>query len=55
MPNKAAEPLLDDDVRNNPGIYPSDAVKARLFTQKAHTAKFDRSLTKAWSNVKTNR
>lgn len=55
VPNKAAEPLLNEDVRSNPGIYPSDEVKARLFTQKAHSAKFDRSLTKAWSNIKTNR
>lgn len=55
VPNKAAEPLLIEDVSSNPGIYPSDAVKAKLFTQKAHTAKFDRLLTKSWSNVKTNR
>ncbi|MCY0967213.1 polyamine ABC transporter substrate-binding protein [Parathalassolituus penaei] len=55
VPNKAAEPMLNEDVRTNPGIYPSEEVKAKLFTQKAHTAKYDRLLTKAWSNVKTNR
>ncbi|SFF98777.1 polyamine ABC transporter substrate-binding protein [Neptunomonas qingdaonensis] len=53
--NTAAEPLLLDEVRNNPGIYPSNEVKANLFTQNAHTAKFDRLLTRAWSGIKTGR
>ena len=53
--NKAAEPMLNDDVKNNPGIYPSEAVKANLFTQNAHTAKFDRLLTRAWTGIKTGR
>lgn len=53
--NKASEPLLNKDVVGNPGIYPSEEVKATLFTQNAHTAKFDRLLTRAWTNVKTGR
>lgn len=53
--NKASEPLLNKDVISNPGIYPSEEVKATLFTQNAHTAKFDRLLTRAWTNVKTGR
>lgn len=53
--NKAAEPLLLEEVRNNPGIYPSDEVKANLFTQNAHTSKFDRLLTRAWTGIKTGR
>ncbi|WP_027857165.1 polyamine ABC transporter substrate-binding protein [Marinobacterium jannaschii] len=53
--NKAAEPLLNKDVIGNPGIYPSDEVKANLFTQNAHTAKFDRLLTRAWTGIKTGR
>jgi putrescine transport system substrate-binding protein len=55
VPNTAAEPFLDKDVISNPGIYPDAAVKARLFTQQAHSAKFDRVLNRAWSNVKTDR
>ena len=55
VPNAAAEPLVDEEVHNDPGIYPSDAVKAKLFPQQAHTAKFDRLLNRAWSNVKTGR
>ncbi|EAR59951.1 polyamine ABC transporter substrate-binding protein [Neptuniibacter caesariensis] len=53
--NKASEPLLNQDVITNPGIYPSDEVKANLFTQNAHTAKFDRQLTRAWTSIKTGR
>lgn len=53
--NKASEPLLNKDVISNPGIYPSEEVKATLFTQNAHSAKFDRLLTRAWTNVKTGR
>ena len=55
VPNSAAEPLVDEAVRTDPGIYPSDEVKAKLFPQQAHTAKFDRLLNRAWSNVKTGR
>jgi len=55
VPNKAAEPLLNEDVISNPGIYPSEAVKAKLFAQKAHTARFDRLLTRTWVNIKTGR
>lgn len=55
VPNTAAMPLLDDEVANNKGVYPSDEVKAKLYVQVAHTARFDRSLTRAWTNIKTGR
>ncbi|GGO88057.1 putrescine-binding periplasmic protein [Marinobacterium nitratireducens] len=53
--NTEAQPLLNEDVRSNPGVYPSEEVKAKLFAQNAHTAKFDRLLTRAWTRVKTGR
>lgn len=53
--NKAAEPLVLEEVLNNPGIYPTEEVKANLFTQNAHTSKFDRLLTRAWTGIKTGR
>ncbi|NLQ17121.1 polyamine ABC transporter substrate-binding protein [Marinomonas sp. M1K-6] len=55
VPNTAAEPLLDDEVANNKGVYPTQAVKEKLFVQVAHTARFDRLLTRAWTNIKTGR
>ncbi len=55
VPNTAAMPMLDADVSENKGIYPTQAVKDKLFIQVAHTSKFDRSLTRTWSNIKTGR
>ncbi|WP_417505217.1 polyamine ABC transporter substrate-binding protein [Marinomonas gallaica] len=55
VPNTAAESMLNDDVANNKGIYPPQAVKENLYVQSAHTSRFDRSLTRAWTNIKTGR
>ncbi|KAA8729581.1 MAG: spermidine/putrescine ABC transporter substrate-binding protein PotF [Ewingella americana] len=53
--NLAATPLVNADVRNNPGIYPSDAVRAKLFTLKVQDPKIDRVITRSWTKVKTNK
>lgn len=55
VPNTGAESLLNDDVRSNPGIYPPAQVKANLFSQNAHSARFDRLLTRSWTRIKTGR
>jgi len=55
VPNTKVEPFLDEAIRTNQGIYPDEELKANLFSQKAHTAKFDRRLTSAWSSIKTGR
>ncbi|ADZ92994.1 polyamine ABC transporter substrate-binding protein [Marinomonas mediterranea] len=55
VPNTAAVPLLDEEVKTNKGIYPTKAVQEKLFVQIAHTSRFDRSLTRAWQSVKTGR
>ena len=55
LPNTAAEPLLDDEIKNNKGIYPTQEIKEKLYVQTAHTARFDRLLTRAWTNIKTGR
>ena len=52
-PNTAATELVLEEVRNDPGIYPPEDVKANLFSLKPHTSKFDRSLTRAWTTIKT--
>ncbi|NVK73840.1 MAG: polyamine ABC transporter substrate-binding protein [Oceanospirillaceae bacterium] len=55
VPNTAAEPLLDKEVAENPAVYPTQEDKKTLFVQTAHTARFDRLLTRAWTNIKTGR
>ena len=51
--NGASLPLVDEEVKTDPGIYPSDAVKANLFPDLADSPKFTRLLTRAWTKVKT--
>lgn len=53
--NTAAVPHLLEEVSNDPGIYPSAEVVEKLFPMKAHGAKYDRMLTRAWNAVKTGR
>jgi putrescine transport system substrate-binding protein len=53
--NKAAMPYLLEEVSTNPGIYPTAEVTQKLFPMNAHSAKYDRLLTRAWSNIKTGR
>lgn len=55
VPNKAATEIVAPEVRNNKAVYPSDETKAVLYSQQAHSAKFDRKLTRAWTNIKTGR
>ncbi|MEN9435133.1 MAG: hypothetical protein RLZZ422_2722 [Pseudomonadota bacterium] len=54
-PNTKALPLLKDEIKNNPSIYPSAEVQAKLFPSKAHSAGFDRKLSRAWTALKTDR
>ncbi|MEM7224571.1 MAG: polyamine ABC transporter substrate-binding protein [Pseudomonadota bacterium] len=54
-PNKAATELVDPAITGDPSIYPNDDTKANLFAMKAHTPKYDRKLTRAWTKVKTGR
>ncbi|WP_243375103.1 polyamine ABC transporter substrate-binding protein [Microvirga solisilvae] len=53
--NMAATSMVSDDVRNDPGTYPPEATRAKLSTMKAHSAKFDRLLTRAWTEIKTGK
>ncbi|MFT4574552.1 MAG: putrescine transport system substrate-binding protein, partial [Marinomonas primoryensis] len=55
VPNTAAVSLLDEEVATNKGVYPTQEVKEKLFVQIAHAARFDRLLTRAWTNIKTGR
>ncbi|MEE8250561.1 MAG: polyamine ABC transporter substrate-binding protein [Gemmatimonadales bacterium] len=51
--NSASLPFVDDEVKTDPGIYPSADVKANLFPDLADSPKFTRLLTRAWTRVKT--
>ena len=51
--NKASLPLVEADIRNNPGIYPTEATMAKLFILKVQDQKIDRVRTRAWTKVKS--
>lgn len=53
--NEAATEFVNEDIKSNTGIYPVGETKEKLFSQLAHTARFDRKLTRAWTQIKTSR
>ena len=52
-PNSAATALVEEEIIEDPGIYPTAEVKAKLFPDLAHTSKFTRLQTRAWTRFKT--
>jgi putrescine transport system substrate-binding protein len=50
--NKAALELVDAEVKDDPAIYPTPEVSAKLFNLKAHTPAYDELLTEAWQRIK---
>jgi putrescine transport system substrate-binding protein len=53
--NLAALELIDEEVKNDPAIYPTPEVSAKLFTLKAHSPDYDEVLTEAWQRIKAGR
>lgn len=54
-PNTAATEFVDDEVANDPGIYPPKYVRVKMFVSKPHSARYDRTLTRAWTTIKTGK
>ncbi len=53
--NAAALALTDDAVKNDPGIYPSAEVKAKLFPDLAESPEFTRLLNRSWTRFTTGK
>jgi putrescine transport system substrate-binding protein len=51
--NAAATELVDEEVTSDPGIYPPEDVKSKLFADKVVSPKMDRLRTRAWTRIKT--
>lgn len=51
--NAAATPLVDKDITGDPGIYPTEAAKKKLYVSVVYDSKSDRLLNRAWTSVKT--
>lgn len=53
--NKAATALVDKDISGDPSIYPSDAVKAKLYAISDLDAPTLRLITRSWTKIKSGK
>ncbi|GGK03589.1 extracellular solute-binding protein [Pseudomonas matsuisoli] len=53
--NKAATPLVDDAIRNDPGVYPSDEVMEKIYTFPDLDPKTQRTMTRSWTRIKSGK
>jgi putrescine transport system substrate-binding protein len=49
------QPLLNQAVRDDPGVYPPPQVRARPTPERARPAAYQRLLTRMWTRFKTGR
>ncbi len=54
-PNLAATPYLDEGLRDDPGIYPPQEVRERLFVPAARSNRELRTLNRLWTRLKAQR
>ena len=53
--NAASTPLVDEAIRTDPGIYPSEAVMQKIYTFPDLDAKVQRAMTRSWTKIKSGR
>jgi putrescine transport system substrate-binding protein len=53
--NKASQEFLDETIKNNPSIYPSEETMKRLFVKTSYDAKTQRVVTRLWTKVITGK
>ncbi|MFV1941696.1 MULTISPECIES: polyamine ABC transporter substrate-binding protein [Pseudomonas] len=53
--NKEATPLVSDEVRNDPGIYPTQETMGKLYAFPDLPAKVQRAMTRAWTTIKSGK
>jgi putrescine transport system substrate-binding protein len=51
--NAASLAMVDDKVKNDPGVYPTPEVKAKLFPSLAYNEDFTRAMTRMWTKFTT--
>ncbi len=51
--DEAALPLLDPTLRDDPAVFPSEAVMSKLFAAKTYPAKAQQLVTRTWTKVKS--
>jgi putrescine transport system substrate-binding protein len=51
--NAASLPMVDEAVRNDPSVYPTPEVKAKLYPSLAESQEYSRLSNRAWTTVRT--
>lgn len=51
--NAASMELVDDEIKQDPGIFPTEETKKKLWGAKVYDARTDRTVTRLWTKVKT--
>jgi putrescine transport system substrate-binding protein len=51
--NKESLPLVDEEIRDDPAIFPTKEVLAKLFPAKVYDARTDRTVTRLWTRIQT--
>ncbi len=50
----SSEKMIEQEILEHPGIYPTDDAKKGLYTFVVTPPNFDRAYTRVWTAVKTN-
>ncbi|MCU1718058.1 polyamine ABC transporter substrate-binding protein [Pseudomonas sp. 5P_3.1_Bac2] len=53
--NSVATPLVDEALRNDPGVYPDEATLAKIYTFPDLPANAQRAMTRSWTKIKSGR
>ena len=53
--NRAALPLVDPSIAQNPNIYYGEEMAPKMFTQKILPPKINRVITREWTKVLTGK
>jgi putrescine transport system substrate-binding protein len=53
--NSASWPMVDAEVKNNPGIFPTPEMMPKLVPDLPESAEFTRSLTRTWTRFRTGK
>jgi putrescine transport system substrate-binding protein len=53
--NAAATPLVDDVLRNDPGVYPDAETMAKIYTFPDLPSNVQRTMTRSWTTIKSGR
>ena len=51
--NSASLPMVDDSVKNDSSVYPTEEVMKKLHSHLAESQEFSRDLNRAWTRVRT--